>query len=224
MISKFSFLTSSVILLGAICFFYLLISRPAVVVVVDKRLDQFPENIGKYTSEDIKMSDSIVNELNTDVFVYRNYTGRKGPIALYIGYYGTQKGGRTGHNPNSCYPSSGYAIISESKIKIPVEFVGRKVTQVKVTRLLITKNNEQQIVYHWYQSAENRILASGIDQNIHRFKSLLHHNRNDGAFIRLSALVLADIAQTEEGLIDFSGKIIPLIEQYWPIEQEENVQ
>jgi len=222
MINKFSFLTSCLLLLTSISVVYLFISSPDV-IVVDKGFDRFPVSFDEYSGEDIKMDDRVVKELDTDVYIFRNYIG-KNIVTLYIGYYGTGKGGRTGHNPNACYPSSGYAILDEKKVALPVNFFDGKVAEVVVTRLLIAKNDEKQIVYHWYQSSADKVLASGIEQNIHRFKTRLLYNRNDGAFVRVSATVKENIPDTEGSLLVFIKKIIPLIEQYWPVEKEKNAQ
>ena len=223
LISKSSFLISTAVLLIALLLSNAFLSRPDV-IIVDKGLDKFPDSFGNYTSEDITMQVGVVRELDTDVFIYRNYIDNDEIINVYIGYYGTKKGGRTGHNPNACYPSSGFAIFNEKQVQIPVKFADARRTQVTVTRLLIAKNDEQQIVYHWYQSAANKILSSGTERNIHRFTSLLRHNRNDGAFVRLSTTVQGDVVTTDDKLVKFSMRIIPLIEQYWPVEKEENVQ
>lgn len=218
MLHKFSFFISCLVLLGAIFIVNFLLLRPEV-IVVDKGFDRLPVIIEGVFGEDIKMTDKVVRELDTDASVFRNYFG-KNNIVLYIGYYGTKKGGRTGHNPNACYPSSGFAILDEKKVALPVKFLDENKTTVELTRLLITKDNEKQIVYHWYQSSRNQILSNGIEQNIHRFKMLLLHNRNDGAFVRVSATVKESIPATENNLIPFIGKVIPLIEQHWPIEKD----
>ena len=218
--NKFSVFVSYIILLGAIYITYFVVVQPTV-IVVDKKLDHFPGTFDGYTSENINMTANVVRELDTDVYLYRNYLVEGQQVNFYVGYYGTQKGGRTGHNPNACYPSSGFAILSEELVELPVVFSHTDPERVKVTRLLISKADEKQIVYHWYQSSANKILPRGIEQNIHRFKTRLFHNRNDGAFIRVSSVVTGNVKETDELLTDFVEKIIPLLEQYWPIESEK---
>ncbi len=82
--------------------------------VVEKRLLDLPYTIGPWVGKEFSLDKLIINELDTDVYVARNYMNENYLITLYIGYYGTKKGGRTGHNPNSCYPSSGWSIFSDT--------------------------------------------------------------------------------------------------------------
>ena len=89
------------------------------VEVVEKRIDKFPYRIGDYVGADIKMQNSVIKELNTDAYIFRKYFYKQNEeITLYIGYYGTKKGGRTGHNPNACYPAGGWAILKNSKSEV----------------------------------------------------------------------------------------------------------
>jgi len=214
-----SFIISFLILLVAILVVQLLVN-PKDVVVVEKRLDHFPLQLDGYIGRKISMPLSVVKELDADVYIYRDYRAKnKNHITLYIGYYGTAKGGRTGHNPNVCYPSSGFAIVDERKIGIPVKFKAKN-DYVVVTRLIVEKSGVKQVVYYWYQSSANSILPDGIAQNIHRFKSKLFYNRNDGAFVRVSSIVRQNITIEEKDLRAFVIMIIPHIEAYWPVEQE----
>lgn len=221
MINKLSFLISCFLLSTAILILYCFVSRPEVIVIA-KGFDKFPVSFNEYSGKDIKMGDNVVKELDTDVYVFRSYISHDNMIMLYIGYYGTRKGGRTGHNPNACYPSTGHAILDEEKVTLQVNSLEGKNRAVIVTRLIITKNGEKQIVYHWYQSLGNKILASGMQQNFYRFKTRLLYNRNDGAFIRVSAIVKDTIDLTDDDLKNFISSMMPLIEQCWPVEKEDN--
>lgn len=218
---KLSFIVSFIILIISIIIVQFLITRPKV-IVIKKGFDRFPSSFDNYSGENIKMNDRIVKELDADVYVYRNYR-RNSPITLYVGYYGTEKGGRTGHNPNACYPSSGHAILEERKVLVPVNYNDGKSVKVLLTRLLVKKNSERQIVYHWYQSAKNSILSNGIEQNLNRFKNRLFHNRNDGAFVRVSSAIKIDAESTDMEVLIFIKTIIPLLSKHWPVEQDFNV-
>ncbi len=189
------------------------------VIVVARNLDRLPQKIGAYTSQPVAMSRAVVDELNTDVYLYRNYRDGERVINLYVGYYGTQKGGRTGHNPNACYPSSGWAIVKEEKVSLPVRLAGT-VRPVVITKLAVRKGEQELLVYHWYQSAASHILGDGIAMNLHRFRQLIRKNRNDGAFVRVSSAVGSSREQTEKALLGFIDLLVPLLEQYWPVEEE----
>lgn len=186
--------------------------------VVEKRLDNLPYTIGTWEGKDFSFDQIIIDELDTDESVARNYIDRNNNyiITLYIGYYGTKKGGRTGHNPNSCYPSSGWNIISDTSANV--------IEGGRVNRLLVKKGDMTQAIYHWYQDGD-KIIQSGIEQNINRFINKVRLNRDDGAFVRIS-IEMAGHAErgrsegAEETLIQFGRLLMPLIAENWPVEKE----
>jgi EpsI family protein len=190
------------------------------VEVIEKNIDKFPYKIGDYIGIDIGMEDTVVKELNTDVYIYRGYVNNKGErITLYVGYYGTKKGGRTGHNPDGCYPGGGWSILNKSKVKVPVVFDGKERT-ITLNSLQAIKGEITEFVYYWYQSQGNEVLASGIEQNLHRFKNKILYNRNDGAFLRVSAPIIRSLSYTENRIQSFIKDIFPLIVKHWPKERE----
>ena len=180
--------------------------------VVEKRLVNLPYTIGSWSGEVFSFDQLIIDELDTDESIARNYIDRNNNyiITLYIGYYGTKKGGRTGHNPNACYPSSGWQIVSDTDTSISDDYG-------QVNRLLVKKGAIAQIVYHWYQD-EDKIIQSGIEQNINRFINKVRYNRNDGAFVRISIDGRSEGA--EDALTQFGRLLIPLIAKNWPVEGE----
>jgi EpsI family protein len=190
------------------------------VEVIDKNIDRFPYKIGKLTGIDVEMEDAVVKELNTDVYIFRKYINDKGSeITLYIGYYGTRKGGRTGHNPSACYPGSGWTILNQSEVKVPVFLDGTE-RMITLNSLQVKKGNLTQLVYNWYQSNGDEVLSSGIEQNLHRFKSKILHNRNDGAFVTVSAPIIRNLFNTQNSVHAFIREIFPLIVNHWPEEGE----
>ncbi len=179
--------------------------------VVDARLDTLPYTIGSWEGKDFNFDRLVIDELDTDDRVARNYRNKNNShlITLYIGYYGTKKGGRTGHNPNACYPSSGWKIVSDTANSITGNYD-------EVNRMLVQKGSVSQIVYHWYQD-EDKIIQSGIEQNINRFINKLRFNRDDGAFVRIS--IDGRKEGSEDALKQFGNLLIPLVSENWPIEE-----
>lgn len=191
------------------------------VAVIKKNLDKFPYAIGMWQGVDISMDEKIIRILDTDAYVFRNYATQKGDIiTLYIGYYGTKKGGRSDHIPEGCYPGAGWSILTEgrSQIVIPGRRWGNPVV---LNTLEVKKGDANQIVYHWYQSDRDKVIISGIQQNIHRFKNRLMLNRDDGAFVRVSMDIHNDKTMAKDELEGFIKLVFPLIADHWP--QEEGV-
>ena len=97
---------------------------------IEKTLEKIPLRINGYVGNNNKIEEPYEVELNADDYIFREYIRNKKPkksklnrngsqnkaqqfIWLYIGYWGTRKGGRTGHHPFACYPSAGYTILKE---------------------------------------------------------------------------------------------------------------
>lgn len=210
----------SIIILVLSSIFALKLEVRSDVIVQEKRLDLLPRTIGEYHARDISISDSVVRELDTDVYIFRDYMSPDGEsITLYVGYYGTMKGGRSEHTPEGCYPGSGWAILKEEKseLLVPYKGAGRKIV---LNRLLVSKGDTKQVVYHWYQSDRDKVISTGIQMNINRFLSRLLYNRNDGAFVRVSSAVTNDQERTRYLLDRFIRSIYPLIAEYWPREKD----
>lgn len=196
----------------------LLIDRRGEPTVVETNLENIPLTIGGYFGVEDYFPDSVYEELNADQHVYRHYRSSDGrQIHLYIGYYGTAKGGRTGHNPYACLPSAGWGIIKTGRIKIKRPDTGKKVS---ISSIVAKKNRSYEVVLHWYQSDRNKVLSSGIEQNIQRFISRITKNRNDGAFIRVSMLSdLEGLEKAQEDVREFTKEILPIIPKHWPEEK-----
>ena len=190
------------------------------VVVLKKNLDRLPHTIGGMQAIDIPLDEAVVKELDTDVYLFRDYASKDGRIVnVYVGYYGTRKGGRSDHNPDSCYPGAGWSILKEGEAEIPVAHGGLKY-QAILNTIHVKKGDEDQLVYHWYQTGKSTIIRTGVQQNINRFTSRLLHNRDDGAFVRVSEVVGSDPARTREHVEGFIRQLIPLLMDYWPEERE----
>lgn len=180
--------------------------------VVEKRLLDLPYTIGPWVGKEFSLDRLIIDELDADISIARDYINENDNylITLYVGYYGTKKGGRTGHNPNSCFPSSGWTILNDTDTNIAGDYD-------VVNRLSVKRGDMALIVYHWYQDG-GKIIQSGIEQNINRFIRKVRFNRDDGAFVRIS--IDGRTEGAEEALIQFGKLIVPLIAENWPVEKE----
>ena len=205
----------------------LLLIATAVIVIISQReapavirtnLERIPMQIADYASVEDSFSDAVYEELNADKHVYRHYTDSAGgQVDLYIGYYGTAKGGRTPHNPYACLPSQGWAILDTGVISMQTGYATDGVT---LNYMISTNKNINKYMIHWYQSARTKVLDSGIKRNIQRFIGKIAHNRNDGAYVQVSTtrIVPADKEVPEE-LTQFAQNILNLLPEYWPEEQ-----
>lgn len=187
-------------------------------VIARTNLEYLPHEIAGYRGVDDVFPEEVNRELNTDKQVYRHYRfGNSAPLDLYIGYYGTAKGGRTGHNPYACLPGAGWAIVDSRKIKVSLPGAS-SATQLNYVQA--RRDGVNTVMVHWYQSAGATVMSSGIQQNIERFWGRLLRNRNDGAFVQVTTLVPdAELADGVARVQAFSAQLLRLLPDYWPIEK-----
>jgi len=212
-----SFLISLIIFLlsiGMVAF----IANRGESVVVKTNLENLPMEIAGFKATEDFFPDSVYKELNADRHVYRHYQNADGEkVDLYIGYYGTAKGGRTGHNPYACLPGAGWGIVDSKQVKLKAKYYPEP---VPVNYVLARKGETYESVLHWYQSAGNKVLSNGIQQNIQRFLGRIFYNLNDGAFVRISIISeLKGIEEANSLAKTFSEKILDLLPAYWPVEK-----
>ena len=207
----------TVCILGmALALVYKIDSR-GVPVVLRTSLENLPMQLGKYHGQEDSFPQGVYDELKADLHVYRHYRAGEGDqIDLYIGYYGTAKGGRTGHNPYGCLPAAGWGIVENSTLVMKPSY---KANGVHVNLVVARKGSTNNIMLHWYQMAGTEVLASGFQQNLQRYKGRLLYNRNDGAYMQIASFVEdQDVLRTKKQLAEFALVILELLPQYWPEE------
>ncbi len=193
------------------------VSTRGVPMVLHTNLEKLPLEIAGHHGREDSFSKEIYDVLQSDLNVYRHYRSPQGKeLSLYIGYYGTAKGGRTGHNPYACLPGAGWGIVDTGEVEVLPSYQPQG---VKVNYVVASRNGVNNVMLHWYQSGGTRILATGLQQNIQRFKGRVLHNRNDGAFVQVSVLVGdQEIPMAREMLLGFAREVLELLPAYWPVE------
>jgi EpsI family protein len=196
-----------------------LIGKRGEPVVLKTNIENLPVEIAGFEATEDIFPDEISKELDTDKYLYRHYQSPDGRnVDLYIGYYGTAKGGRTGHNPYACLAGAGWKIVDSHSIKLDVAY---KPKVVEINYILSRKAEKYEVLLYWYQSQRVKVLSSGIQQNLQRFLDRIFHNRNDGAFVQISALADENKIEEISLLIKFfAGRILETLPEYWPVEGE----
>ncbi|MCP3178149.1 EpsI family protein [Desulfuromonas sp. KJ2020] len=185
--------------------------------VLHTNLEKLPMTIADYKGTVDAFDQSIYDALGADLHLYRHYQSTQGAtLSLYIGYYGTAKGGRTGHNPFACLPGAGWGIIEADKVTV---YPDHHPEGVSVNYVVARKDGINNLMLHWYQTAGDRVLSTGLQQNIERFRGRVLHNRNDGAYVQVNTLVREDnVTAEKERVCLFVQEVLELLPDYWPIE------
>lgn len=210
------------LVLSLTLFFVARISARGEPVVVKTNLENLPVDLAGYQGVDDRFPQGVYDALQADLHLYRHYHKPQEDLSLYIGYYGTAKGGRTGHNPYACLPGAGWGIVNETTMTIKP---GYHPQGVRVNAVVARKGVSYNIMLHWYQSAKTEVLASGLQQNLQRLKGRVLHNRNDGAYVQVYAMAgEQDIAAVQERLAAFAVEVMELLPDYWPEERVEGME
>jgi len=219
-VRRYAFVISVALLVvaGAIAF---PIAWGSDVIVTEINLDHLPRHILGFDGRDDRFDESVYRALNADYHVLRDYRSAEGQnVWLYVGYYGTAKGGRPGHVPQSCYAGQGFSIVEWTTIPAPsaIEGAGPGSTEERVNKMHVKRGNMHQLVLFWNQSKDT-VLADGIEQNVHRLKNRLLYNRDDGAFVRLATSMDPEHEAEALALLqEFAGEVLKVLPAHWPVE------
>jgi EpsI family protein len=205
-------------LLGAGGLAWSLQLRPPLALDV-KPLAELPARVGSWrAAEDVPIEPAIESELAADLNLHRVYVGPAAePIWLYVGYYGTDRGGRPEHTPQGCYPSQGWTIASDRVVEVTPD------TDLRVNEFVVQRDGESQLVHFWYRSHLRTGMLGGLDQNLDRLLGRIAYGRADGALVRLSTPIGAEGEVPARGrLLAFAAELDPMFAAHWPVEEAAN--
>lgn len=179
-------------------------------------LSTLPERIGDWRGETIPLDGAVESVLDADANVQRAYTHAvTGDLVwLYVGYYGTARGGRPEHTPRGCYTGAGWAIEATRTLAVPGS------ERLRVNEYRVAREGRERLVHFWYRSHRRTGMVGGLDQNLDRIAGRLLHGRADGALIRLSTpLPDGDVPAARSRLQALAAAVDPLIAERWPEER-----
>ena len=208
-------LAALVLAVGALAWW--LQTRPSL-AVDPTPLANLPHQVGAWRSVDVPLDTAVESILRADYNVQRAYFPDAGPttrpVWLYVGYYGTQRGGRPEHTPRGCYTGAGWDIASASVIASG-DGTGRRMNEYRVQRAA-----DRQLVHFWYRSVRRTGMVGGLDQNLDRIVGRLDGGRADGALVRLSTSVDDGGEAEARARLLALGQVLDLqLAQYWPAER-----
>lgn len=178
-------------------------------------LAALPHRIGPWQARDVPLEATVEAELRADANVQRVYRHPTGEtVWLYVGYYGTARGGRPEHTPRGCYTGAGYGIESTRSLEAAPD------GELRVNEYVVERDGERQLVHFWYRSHRQTGLLGGLDQNLDRLLGRLLDGRADGALVRLSTpLREGEEVQARSRLLAFAERLDPMLAARWPEER-----
>ncbi|MEW8031751.1 MAG: VPLPA-CTERM-specific exosortase XrtD [Candidatus Thiodiazotropha endolucinida] len=176
----------------------------------------FPMQIENWRGNENRLEDIYLKSLKLDDYLIGNYADSMGSVVnFYIAYYASQQAGSAAHSPRSCIPGGGWEIEQVTQVAIPDIQVNGEV--LNVNRLVIKRGEYKQLVYYWFQQ-RGRVMTNEWLVKWYLFFDGLTMRRTDGALVRLTTSIGAGEEWTDgdKRLADFSGKVVPLLDQYIP--------
>lgn len=200
-------------LLGVGALAWLLQLRPA--LEVDARaLAELPLAFSGWSGAALPLEAAVENELDAELNLQRLYRRRSGErVWLYIGYYGTERGGRPEHTPRGCYTGAGWQIESQRQLEVGGG------SGLAVNEFRVSRDGESLLVHFWYRSHRRSGMLGGFDQNLDRLFGRVLEGRADGALVRVSApLRGGDEVAVRSQLFAFALELERELAQRWPQE------
>jgi EpsI family protein len=178
------------------------------------RLGTLPERVDGWQSEDVPLESTVESMLRADFNLQRVYQHPLGePVWLYVGYYGTERGGRPEHTPEACYRAHGWQIRERRRLGVPAS------DGLHVNEYVVEQGGRRQLVHFWFRSYRSTGMTRGVDQTLDQVVGRLLEGRADGALVRLSTLLDdGDLAGARSRLLAFAAALEGQIAQHWPDE------
>ena len=176
-------------------------------------LDELPTQIGAWRGLDTEpFADDVIAQLGVEDYVNRHYVNgeSEGLIALYVGYYASQRQGDTIHSPQNCLPGAGWRPVESGRIALagpdgPVE----------VNRYIISKGLSRQVVLYWYQG-RGRIVAGEYTNKAWLMLDAARLGRSSGGLVRLIAPVTTTADAATRQLTSFATSLLPSLHRHLP--------
>ena len=176
-------------------------------------LATLPETIGPWRSRDIPVESTVESILRADYNLQRIYLHPTGDFVwLYVGYYGTARGGRPEHTPRGCYTGAGWEIEAARTLSVVPD------DELRAREYQVRRDGEARLVHFWYRSHRRTGMVNGLEQNVDRVLGRLTDGRADGALVRISTPIVDDEITARARLLSFAVRLDPLLAERWPSE------
>ena len=174
-------------------------------------LATMPVSLQAWQGLDVALDDDVLAQLGVDDYINRRYIAADAPpVALYVGYYASQRQGDTIHSPQNCLPGAGWRPVSAERTT--VDFGGRT---VPVNRFIIQKGLDRQAVFYWYQG-RSRVVANEFANKAWLMLDAARLRRTDGGLVRAITPVSSTSDAAFATLTTFSTALFPYLSSRLP--------
>ncbi|MEZ4281076.1 MAG: EpsI family protein [Myxococcota bacterium] len=178
-------------------------------------LRELPPEVADWRAIDIPIEQDVADMLRADLNVQRAYVHPQGYVVyVYVGYYGTTRGGTPEHTPEMCYPAQGWAILARDSVAI----AGAE--GLAAREFVVEKDGDRRLVHFWYRTALETGIQSTAALRWTHFWARLRAGRGDGALVRLDTPIEGDdVDAARLKLLPMDRAIESALKDVWPVEQ-----
>lgn len=173
-------------------------------------LSAIPGHIGPWSmTRELDLTQGEKEALGAEDYVLRWYRRGNDEVLLYVAFF-TSKHGNITHNPEKCYPGSGFFITRRAIMNCP----SPNGSDFPAIRVVPVRDTEKHLVLYWFQEGEQVI----VDKWEHVAKVLtraIFYNRTESFMVRVSMDFTTDQEMPERTRIlqEFAGLARIQIEQ-----------
>ena len=154
--------------------------------------------------------------LGADDYLDRRYARGTSSVALYVGYYASQRQGDSVHSPLNCLPGTGWMPVETGYLTLPRG--GGTGRDVAVRRLRVRRGSDEALVLYWYQS-RGRIVANEYWSKAYLMYDAVRRSRTDTALVRAFTMIdeaAGGVPRAERDVVSFVRSALPLLDRHLP--------
>lgn len=177
------------------------------------------EHIGPWHGSDEPLEPKVLETLGVDDLVNRVYVSddlKRSSLSLYIGFYKSQRTGKTIHSPLKCLPGTGWAPLETGAKDLTVTTADGSSRALRVNRYLVQKGTERHLVYFWYQMRGQTVTSEYLVK-LFLIDGAVRTNRTDGALVRVFIPIGSDgVAGADKVGTEFVRSLFPMLGAHLP--------
>jgi EpsI family protein len=179
----------------------------------------FPETIGKWKRVETQtLDDRVLEQLKPDDYLSATYADEQNrPVYLFIGYYESQRHGKTYHSPQNCLPGAGWMITRRGRYALDAAVPGL-IGSGEINDFTISKEDGKLLTLYWYQG-RGRVVASEYWGKFYSVEDAVFRRRTDGSLVRVMLPVVGDAEAEQKAQADgraFVKELIPQLSNFIP--------
>jgi EpsI family protein len=165
-----------------------------------------------YVGRDIEVSKAEQRVAGMSDYLMRYYSAPGKPedeqydYSIYVGFYETQRQGKTIHSPKNCLPGSGWEALQNTTEHVRLADGG----SVPVNRYLLKRKSQSALVLYWYQG-RGRVQANEYAVKLNLLADAAFRGRSDEALVRIVVPVMDSEEEAARLALRVAGQLIPAV-------------